>query len=85
MDVCVEKGGQRIKLTMPPVIEDASLEIFDLREALDSCDTALDGIIGVLLASGRSSTFLAIATVSALREKAQKQLSEMTKKMLKCM
>lgn len=50
---------------MPPVTEDAILEIFELREAFESCDAVSDEISGVLLAAGRSSTFLAMATVSA--------------------
>lgn len=54
---------------MPPAREDAILEIFEEKVSLVTCAATSDGIIGVILAAARSSTFLATAKVSTLFEK----------------
>lgn len=68
-----------MKLTMPPAIEDAILEILETNVSLDSCAVAAAGTTCVILAAARSSTFLATANVSTLL-KEEKVLLHKTKK-----
>ena len=49
--------------------EDAIFEIFEKKVSLDICVAESAGIIGVILAAARSSTFLATAKVSTLLKK----------------
>ena len=69
---------------MLPSREDAILESLEEEVCLDSRAAAPAGIIGVILAAARSSTFLAIAKVSTLlKEKIMSGNSKIFQKLCK--
>lgn len=65
-----------MELTILLASVDAILDILEVKASLDSCTACLAGIIGVILAAARSSTFLATAKVSTLLD-LEKEMSNL--------